>query len=72
MMFSEGYHYWGMHLLWWAIWMILLIWIFATPYHIPGQRAKKDAPIDILKKRLALGEINTDEFLEKKKHINSQ
>lgn len=32
----------GMHLIWWFIWVIMLIWISATPYNIPGQRAKKD------------------------------
>lgn len=45
-------HYGGMHLIWWIIWMVLIIWIFATPWSIPGQRAKKDSPLDILKKTL--------------------
>ncbi|MEO8086537.1 MAG: SHOCT domain-containing protein, partial [Bacteroidota bacterium] len=31
-MFYEGYHFWGMHLTWWFIWLVLLFWIFATPY----------------------------------------
>lgn len=60
----EGYHYWGMHLVWWFIWVILLFWIFATPYHIPGQRSKKESPLDILKTRFASGQINKKEFLE--------
>lgn len=67
----EGYHYWGMHLIWWFVWMILIFWIFAIPYNIPGQRAKKDTPLDILKKRLASGEINKDEYQENKKLIDS-
>lgn len=67
----EGYHYWGMHLIWWFVWMILIFWIFAIPYNIPGQRAKKDTPLDILKKRLALGEIDKEEFQEKKAIIDS-
>lgn len=46
-------------------------WIFATPYDIPGQRAKKDTPFDILKKRLASGQINIEEYNEKKKILQN-
>lgn len=63
----DGQHFVGMHLLWWFIWIILLIWIFAIPSDIPGQRKKRDAPIDILKKRFASGEIDKKEYLENKK-----
>jgi putative membrane protein len=63
--------FYGMHLIWWFIWVILLFWIFATPYDIPGQRRKKDTPLDILKKRYARGEINTEEYQEKKKILES-
>jgi putative membrane protein len=65
MMNHENYH-WGMHLTWWILWCVLLIWVFATPYKIPGQRFKKDTPLDILKKCYASGEINKDEYFEKK------
>jgi putative membrane protein len=53
-----NFHFWGMHLLWWLLGMILIIWIFAIPYNIPGQRAKKDSPLHILKKRFANGQID--------------
>ncbi len=69
-MFYNGYHFWGMHLLWWIIWMVLLIWIFATPYDVPGQRVKKDTPLEILKKRFARGEIDKAEYEGKKKMID--
>ena len=65
----DGYHFWGMHLIWWFVWVIFLIWIFALPYDIPGERRKKDTPLDILKKRYAAGEINNEEYLEKKKNL---
>lgn len=64
-------HYGGMHLILWIIWMVLIIWIFATPWSIPGQRAKKDSPLDILKKRFAKGEITKEEFEESKKILNA-
>lgn len=63
----EG-HYWGMHWFWWILWMIMLIWIFAIPADIPGQRKKKQDPLDILKRRYAAGEINTEEY-EKRKRV---
>jgi len=66
MMYYDNYHFWGMHLIWWFIWMVLLFWIFATPYNIPGQRVKNDTPLDTLKKRFANGQINNEEYQEKK------
>jgi putative membrane protein len=64
-------NYWGMNLVWWIIWMIMIFWIFATPYNIPGQRTKKDSPLDILQKRFASGEITNDEYQEKKKILEN-
>ena len=67
----DGYHFGGMHLIWWFIWVMFLFWIFATPYDIPGQQKKKDSPLDILRKRLASGQITNEEYLEKKKILES-
>jgi putative membrane protein len=65
----NGYHFGGMHFIWWILWMILLIWVFATPYNIPG-RNKKDSPLHILQKRLASGEITSEQYHEKRKLID--
>jgi putative membrane protein len=70
-MYYDNYHFWGMHFGWWFVWGILLFWIFATPYDIPGQRTKNNSPLDILKRRLANGEIKTDEYYEKKKILEN-
>jgi len=56
-----------MHFFWWLIWLMLLVWIFAIPYNIPGQRYRKDSPLDLLQKRFASGLITTEEYNEKKK-----
>ncbi len=64
-------YYLGMHPIWWFIWVILLIWIFATPYDIPGQRKRRDSPINILKKRFAAGEISEEKFHEMKKVMDN-
>lgn len=70
-MFYNGYYFWGMHWVWWIVWIILLFWIFALPYRIPGQRIKKEGPLDILNKRYANGEMNTDEYQERKKVLEA-
>ncbi len=67
----NGYHFWGMHFIWWFFWAVMLFWIFATPYNIPGQRRKKDSPLDILKKRLASGQITNEEYQQKKTMLES-
>lgn len=66
-MLYDGYHVWGMHLGWWLIWGVMLFWIFATPYDIPGKRMRKNSAFDILQKRFANGEIKTEEYQEKKR-----
>jgi len=66
-MMYEGYHFWGMHLVWWFIWFLFIFWIFATPYDIPGRRMNRENPLDILKRRFASGEITKEEYEEQKK-----
>jgi putative membrane protein len=70
-MMYEGYHFWGMHLIWWVIWLMFIFWIFGTPYYVPFQEKKRDAPLDILQKRLASGQITNEEYQEKKKLLQS-
>lgn len=70
-MLYDGYHFGGMHLVWWFIWAMLFFWIFALPYDIPGQRRKKESALDILQKRFALGQIKTEEYEEKKRILEN-
>lgn len=68
-MYYENYHFVGMHLFWWILWIFLLFWIFVTPYDVPGQRKKETTPLDILKQRLAAGKITEEEFQQIKKAL---
>ena len=70
-MFYTNY-YGGMNLVWWILWIIVLIWIFAVPYDIPGQRRRKDSPLDILQKRFAAGLITKNEYHEKKMILENE
>ena len=71
-MFYDGYHFWGMHLTCCFIWFILLFWSFATPYDGPGQRRRKDSPLDMLQKRFASGQISQDEYKERSKLLTNE
>jgi putative membrane protein len=62
----DGYHFWGMHLLWWFIWGSLLFTLFATPYEIPYQRSRRKTALDVLQNRFAAGSISNEEYQEKK------
>jgi putative membrane protein len=64
-MYDDG-NFYGMHLIWWFIWIVLLIWFFLTPWGYRGRRGKEETPLDILKKRFASGEINKEEYEERK------
>ena len=68
MMYND-YHFWGMNVVWWFVWIIFLVWVFVLPYEIPGQRSNKDMPLDVLLMRYASGEISTEEYEERKKII---
>ena len=61
--------YWGMNIIWWFLWVSLLFWIFFTPYDIPYQRKKRGTALDILQKRFASGQIDLEEYNEKKKTL---
>lgn len=65
-MMYDGYHVGGMHLIWWLIWVMFLLTVFVSPYEIPGQRSKRQSPLDILQNRLASGQITNEEYQEKK------
>lgn len=64
-------HFGGMHLIWWIIWLIFIVWIFFIPTDIPYQKNKKEDPLDILKKRFAEGYITKEEYEESKKILKS-
>jgi putative membrane protein len=64
------YSFFGMHLAWWLLWLILF-WIIITPYDLRGRRRKKETPLDILQRRLATGEIDIQEYQNRKKLLEN-
>jgi len=65
---SEFYneYYWGMHFVWWIIWIVIVLLILLWP----RKRIKNENPLEILKKQFAKGEITKDEFEAMKQTID--
>lgn len=64
-MFYE-YHFFGMHMLWWIFWVILMFALFGWFEPVPKKRVRRDDPFEILRRRFAAGEIDEDEYNAKK------
>lgn len=70
MFYGDGV-FWGMHLIWWAIWFVILGWIFFAPSSSSYQEIEGDDPLTMLKIRFAKGEISKEDFEQSKKLMNS-
>lgn len=68
--YNDG-HFWGMHLIWWGIWILLIIAIFFTPW-ISRRGPSGDSAMDVLRERYARGEIDKDEFEERKRVLKGK
>ncbi len=67
----------GLGFLWMALWWLVVIggavllirWAFGTRMGMTGNATHNESPLDILKKRYAHGEINKEEFEQKKQDL---
>jgi len=59
-------YYWGMHFIWWAIWILIILVIFLWP----RKRIKNENSLEILKKQFAKGQITKEEFEAMKQTID--
>ena len=64
------YHFFGMHLIWWVFWVVLIFALFGWFEPVPKRRVRRDSPAEILKRRFASGEITEDEFRERLRIID--
>lgn len=64
-------NFWGMHFIWWIIWLVILIWIFFLSNRFPYQRNSKKSALDILQERYAKGEITKEEYEERRRTLES-
>ena len=68
MYYDGGYFMGGMHWIWWLFWLALIGFIVFYGWGRPSgqRRGPRETPHDVLKRRLASGEISTDEYEQRK------
>lgn len=71
MMHDNSYHFFGMHFLWWIVIVAIVLLALLFFYKSNGQKSKTDAPLDVLKRRLASGAISKEDFIEKREMLDS-
>jgi len=61
----------GMHMLWWFFWILLLVSFFSFVTPVPRKKARLNrlTPLDILQRRYAAGEITTEDYEERKARL---
>lgn len=69
--FYNAYYFGGMHVIWWIIWILFIVWVFATPFFYSSFRTR-DASYDILRRRFASGEISKEEYQEAKRVLSEK
>ena len=67
--FDSGWF--GMHMLWWLFWILLLTSFFSFVTPVPRKKARLNrlTPLDILQHRFAAGEITTEDYEERKARL---
>ncbi len=65
----SGYYFFGMDILWWFLGILFLFTIFGIFKPVHRNRFRKGAPLDILQKRFAKGEITKEAYQERKNII---
>jgi putative membrane protein len=67
MHFMDG-GFWGMHVIWWVVWIALISIFFGLLTPVPRSKARV-TPLHLLQRRYASGEISTEEYEERKTRI---
>ena len=68
MFYDGGYTMGGMHGLWWFFWMVLIGVLVFYGWGSPSEkrRGQRETPLDVLKRRLASGEIAPEQYEQRK------
>jgi len=69
MHYIDGGWFWGMHVIWWLFWILLIVSLFwLAPPH--PRHKMRDTPQQILQRRYAAGEISSEEYEERKAKLD--
>jgi putative membrane protein len=67
----SGGWFWGMHLFWWLFWFLIISLFFSMLTPVPRHKVR-ETPLQILQRRLAAGEISTQEYEERKQRLERE
>ena len=67
-MFHDSTYMLGMHWFWWLFFLALLAALFFAPWGYPVRRNRpaRESPHEVLRRRLAAGEITPQEYQQRK------
>jgi putative membrane protein len=67
-MYFNGGYMGGMHIWWWFIWLPLIVALLFYGWGRPGRRDRhaRETPHEVLRRRLASGEITPQQYEERK------
>jgi putative membrane protein len=68
MYFGNGFYMGGMHGLWWLFWIVLVGALVYAAWGRPSthRRGPRETPHELLRRRLASGEIDAQEYEQRK------
>ena len=68
MYFGNGFYMGGMHGLWWLFWIVLIGALVYAAWGRPSgrRRGSRGTPHEVLRRRLASGEIDAQEYEQRK------
>lgn len=68
MYFGNGFYMGGMHGLWWLFWIALIGALAYAAWGRPSKhrRGSRETPHEVLRRRLASGEIDAQEYEQRK------
>ena len=68
MVYDGSFFMGGMHGLWWIFWLVLIGVLLFYGWGRPGERGRRpsETPHDVLRRRLASGEITPEQYEERK------
>jgi uncharacterized membrane protein len=64
-----GLSFFGMSVLWWLFWVVLIAMFFTLATPAPRWRGRRDDPLHVLARRYAAGEIDTAEYEARRERI---
>jgi len=69
--FYDGVGFWGMHMFWWAFWLLLVIGGISLfePVRRKLNRDHRASALEILQKRYANGDLPQEEYEKRKSYL---